>query len=303
MDKITVAPKIIVYKNMLKNPKNTLDFLKSTEAYTEKTGLFEPWRNWEANWFGKITEIMTDGVLYEINDFDDEELKKQKIVLNEIRNVYIDVLNDYASIYKNDTDWPDFIKSWDNFPNEPWVYIKEIGILKYNSEQNEDMANYPLAMHYHTDYNSSDAESRSSKLVITVTMYLNDDYEGGEISLYDPNSNSVYNYKPKAGDVTVFPSGMNYYHGVLPFQGNNRYLIRMIMLYYYEGSEKWLRNEKEYGPDLWKKMEKERLEKAYHDCINITNIVLPGQTEQNPNFKSIYVKKDPIYIDGTKNDK
>ena len=178
MNKIVIAPKINVYRNMFNDLEDTLRFLKSTEQYTEKTGVMEPWKDWEANWFGKMAEIVTDG-FYEIKEYDDEETKKQKNIFNEIKNIYVNVLNDYASMYKDEEGWPTFITSWENFPTDPWDYVREIGILKYNKNQPEHKAKYPLAMHYHMDYNSSDEESRNSKLIITVTFYLNDDYEGG----------------------------------------------------------------------------------------------------------------------------
>jgi molybdopterin converting factor small subunit len=77
-------------------------------------------------------------------------------------------------------------------------------------------------------------------------MYLNDDYEGGEIEfrLFDglyhemktEDSNFIdlknnktiegFNYKPKAGDIVIFPSDIPYYHGIKKIVKGNKLLIR-----------------------------------------------------------------------------
>ena len=61
-------------------------------------------------------------------------------------------------------------------------------------------------------------------LQFSTVMYLNDDYEGGEI--FFPNQN--FSYKPKAGDVVMFPcGGTEYQHGVNKVTSGKRYTIAM----------------------------------------------------------------------------
>ena len=54
---------------------------------------------------------------------------------------------------------------------------------------------------------------------IATLVYLNDDYEGGE--LYFPNQE--IQFKPKAGAAYFFPGDMNYVHGVTEIKSGIRY--------------------------------------------------------------------------------
>jgi hypothetical protein len=54
-----------------------------------------------------------------------------------------------------------------------------------------------------------------------VVLYLNDDYEGGEI--YYPKLD--IQYKPKAGDMIIHPGSEEYAHGVRDISNGTRYVI------------------------------------------------------------------------------
>jgi hypothetical protein len=54
---------------------------------------------------------------------------------------------------------------------------------------------------------------------IATIIYLNDDYEGGE--LYFPNQE--IQFKPKRGAAYFFPGDMNYIHGITPIKSGIRY--------------------------------------------------------------------------------
>jgi hypothetical protein len=58
---------------------------------------------------------------------------------------------------------------------------------------------------------------------ITTLIYLNDDYEGGEI--YFPEHG--ISIKPEAGDLVCFPDNENYVHGVMPVISGTRYASPM----------------------------------------------------------------------------
>jgi len=57
--------------------------------------------------------------------------------------------------------------------------------------------------------------------IMTVMMYPNDDYEGGEV--YFPRQD--IEIKPTAGDVIVFPSGFAFPHGTKPVKSGTRYCV------------------------------------------------------------------------------
>jgi hypothetical protein len=54
---------------------------------------------------------------------------------------------------------------------------------------------------------------------IATLIYLNDDYEGGEI--YFPDLG--LEYKPKAGDLVMFPDNPHFVHGVKPILSGTRF--------------------------------------------------------------------------------
>lgn len=60
-----------------------------------------------------------------------------------------------------------------------------------------------------------------SKRSISVLIYLNDDYEGGEIEF--PNFN--LKFKPKAGTLVLFPSNYAYGHIAHPVTSGTKYVI------------------------------------------------------------------------------
>jgi predicted 2-oxoglutarate/Fe(II)-dependent dioxygenase YbiX len=80
-------------------------------------------------------------------------------------------------------------------------------------------------------------------------MYLNADYEGGEIDFrifndrddkmritggellpLDANYGEIpaIMYKPQAGDLIIFPSRVPYYHGVRRVSTGTKYFVRMF---------------------------------------------------------------------------
>ena len=60
-----------------------------------------------------------------------------------------------------------------------------------------------------------------SSRVLSVLLYLNDDYEGGEIEFRHSN----LKFKPKAGSVLFFPSNFLYVHEVYPVTKGPRYAL------------------------------------------------------------------------------
>jgi SM-20-related protein len=62
---------------------------------------------------------------------------------------------------------------------------------------------------------------------LTTLLFLNDDYEGGEVEfchLRYKNGKRVI-HKPKAGEMIVFPSHGLFAHEVKPVYGNNRFAV------------------------------------------------------------------------------
>lgn len=292
IDKLVVFPRVVIYKNLLNNVDSILNMVKKSETYNEKTYLFSPWNSWNGNWSGLATQI--DGSRHAIIDSDDEPAKMQKLFFKNVFEAFDIASKDFLNEYAGHGEWPKYITNWDLSNDKVWNEAG-ISILKYD-HPTEEQTKMDLAMNYHTDTNHEDMDSPGHKLTITVTMYLNDDYEGGEISFYDDTTKSVYNYKPRAGDITVFPSFAPYYHGVLPFDGPSRYLLRMFVTYYNPGSEEWFANLNKYGESEWLKIEKERLSRGHQNGSNLIHISYDESEPNHSRFRTYLASGQPVWI-------
>lgn len=247
MNKISLYPKVNVYQNSLSDPKKFIDLLKKSETFTEDNYFFKPWEDWYG--FGSFMNIgMPNPSDVLLLTTEDEYEKTQKDFIEEIRHIFFN----YVEQYKEEWDF--------NLPN--W-HPNGISICKYDETKNH----HRLAMNYHTDYNGWDKHKPGLKYGVTCTIYINDDYVGGGISFLDQENGDVIDYKPKAGDVLMFPSAEPYYHGVAAVKSGQKYLVRLFWSYYDEGSKEWQENEKKYGKEKWAQMEQDRYEKEKQSGI------------------------------------
>lgn len=108
-----------------------------------------------------------------------------------------------------------------------------------------------LTLPFHTDFYQADEFVEGPKAEYTVTIYLNDDYEGGEIDYrifngketevrlvdgdlvaIDPSYGDIPKiaYRPQAGDIIIFPSRPPFYHGVRRVQTGTKRFVRMFWM-------------------------------------------------------------------------
>lgn len=246
MNKHELMPNVLVYRDVFENINDVVDLIKKTE---EDSNLIGAWENWSA--LGKMKLLF-------LHDLDNYSLSNsQKYIISEIYDSYYFVLKDYIKTRTDFKIWPDYIKNWNLNSNNNFIE-SEIGLLKHDAS-NEDL----LAMHYHTDSHEWDKESAGKHFMITVTIYPNDDYDNGEISFFKEDTKEILKYKPKAGDIVVFPSVWPYFHGVYPAKKHPKYLIRMFLFYNYEGSNEWHNNLIKYGKEEWLRMEEENFKKEF----------------------------------------
>jgi len=252
MNKITLYPRVNVYQNAIPKHKDYVDLLEKSQLQEPKH-LFTGWSDWYG--FGIMMNLgMTNDHSYSKDwdgkslDLTDEYAVKQMEFLTDLDNVFYSVTKDYIDQYSI------------TLPN--W-HPSGFSICKYYETSDENH----LAMHYHTDYVGANAEAPGLKFAITCTMYLNDDYEGGGLSFLEEETGDVVDYKPKAGDVVVFPSGdpitgaSHYFHGVDKISNGDKYLIRTFWQYEYEGSKAWWEGHDKYGKTEWEKINKDKLKK------------------------------------------
>ncbi len=110
-----------------------------------------------------------------------------------------------------------------------------------------------------TDMEGNPSAWEKSKLV--CLLYINDDYEGGELDFRDHD----ISIKPVAGQLITFPGGFKNIHQVLPVKGSTRHTIGAFWdyaesTYSEERMKEWeeeiqkVREEQKVMQDEWKEM-------------------------------------------------
>ncbi len=237
-------PKVWVYRSAIKDPEVLLEKLKN----------LPDWRQWWV--FGEIT----DALGAKDSEWDAFPTPEQ--------------WSEHLAEVATSSRFPELTKEIENyFYAASANYVEELGIsLDSWMHQAPSFAVYKeeggvtdeMSMHYHTDWQPEKEEARGYKFRVTCTMYLNGDYDGGELAFLlrddrNDDSNDIrFDYKPTAGDILIFPAIEPFYHGVKRLRKGNRYFIRNFWLEYFPGTPEWLAGEAEYGPEEWANMEKIR---------------------------------------------
>lgn len=292
-NKINIFKDLVVYKKFLSNVEEIFKTVTDSELYEKTEYVIKPWGNWAGNWVGKATQLDVNPMSLE-KPTNNIAVRENKFLFDMFDHYFV-ALKDYLKSNAENMVWPEWVENFD-FTNDSVWMPSGITLLKYDEpDYSSDFDYSKPAMNYHTDANNYDEESNDTKQILTVTFYLNDNYEGGEISFYDSINNLVYDYKPSAGDVTIFPSGLPFYHGVNPFSGGPRYLARMFFMYMHPGTPEWHLNKEKYGEDVWKEMERKRLEEHYYSGGNLLEISYDGKTTTH--FKKAFPKQKPIKVE------
>lgn len=227
-EKVIVAPQIVIYKNIFKNSSDLINILQK-EC---KESLISPWEKWYDNGYRKELIFYKNNF---IKEFDSKNIKIEKKIAKEFCDILEFIRKDYFKDFgKNNAIWPKFIKNWNALLEEPVGYSisffrYDILMAKMRNNQNN------LFMDYHIDEFPILNSVKSIKYVATINVYLNDDYEGGELCMYDSISNKSYMYKPKPGDAIIMPSTSPFYHAVKNFYKKDRYFMRSFFSYHVNG--------------------------------------------------------------------
>lgn len=88
------------------------------------------------------------------------------------------------------------------------VYYEAFNFVKYEGEG--------------THFNIHADHGPAYNCTVSAVIYINDDYEGGDLKF--PRLDNLV-YKPKAGDIAVFPSNYIYEHASLPMVSGTKYCV------------------------------------------------------------------------------
>lgn len=183
---------IIYYENVLSDPYGFIDKIEFLDKANENSSNIGKWQTWSASNSDQKYGISKDGIFSNMQYLTEEDIETSLI------SYTIKAISDLCfANYKKNTG-VDILKLPDYF-----------SIRKYDT--GADMGK-------HVD---SEDPTDKSHPVVSGVLYLNDDYEGGEI--YFPEQN--IKIKPSAGSMIMFPSYRPYFHHPLEITSGNKYMI------------------------------------------------------------------------------
>lgn len=307
MNKISLMPQVNIYQGIFSDEdldfllneikKSQIDYQEIEETDPEESALrdfhgpqpedrndgstIKTWTPWYSYGLRSIWSHQND------ESKNINQIKGYHIIDNVIKTVH----DDYVKDWSQNGQWTYDIKNWEKGTG--------LSFSTYEILQHKMNPDKKYTIHVHTDWHNHRSDEPGPKQIITYTLYLNDDYEGGEIDFVDENNQHVYVYKPKRGDVTVFPSGQPYWHGARGVtSGNPKIFIRTFSVYTFKGTEEWNQGCLNWGATRWVRMESERVDKWNSEGNVGRQLVYSGEEpNESLRLKPIFVKSES-YIDG-----
>lgn len=211
---------VYYYKNVLEDPKKLISILEETES-KEYAKLFSKWVPW-GSCSGPMYEY---GNQKKITYLNKHEISQRSSGLEMEKTFYVvdQIMGSMEKVCKD--------------------YAEKIGELaKPLLMQNVEIKKYEAGTFMGAHYDQQEGDQR---LKYSLVMYLNDDYEGGELSFnvkpgiitgtenaaredfLDPNNNDkiMFHIKPEAGSVIIFPSTSPYNHTAHLVKSGFKYMV------------------------------------------------------------------------------
>ena len=180
-----LAPGILVYKNVFKNPDKLVSDIENLYESSWKNAKIASGKEDETN-----TSIRDTSIFVLQGESDLTSIEQDKLFYS-IKEPMMQCLEDYASFFSIGIE---------NLTSDAWH------VLKYDHDQHFDS---------HAD------DSPRFPRTVSITAYLNDSYTGGELEYKHFN----LKWKPEKGDVLIFPSNYVYNHKVHPVDTGLRYAV------------------------------------------------------------------------------
>ena len=267
---------ICVYRKLLPNHEYLLRTIHNSEQIHKGKYIYEEWTDWLS--FGKYSsekrELISEPIT--INDGFQTEFR-----LHESLGLATSCA---ISNYVTSNNVP--------LPDSSFITTPSLARYRLIQERSEDALFGNLAMGYHSDFQIESMGSPGEKFLITCITYLGDDYDGGEIQFFVLGK--VFTYKPKSGDILVFPSGSPlfpggkpYFHSVKCVTRGNKIMARNFLKYPFAGTEEWHENVTKYGIEEWTEINKNnaKLLRPYVLLdIHGNGTIMPSVVEKYKNF-------------------
>lgn len=191
-----LGTEIWYWENALSFPEHLKDFIDKIDEEPDSYSRISKWENWTASdnsslVYGK-TKTINRSALKTTTGSDIVD-KKTLYIANSFLMAFQMCTDRYLDARKLDKN--KYNLSLDRIPIKAWNEGQSMGPHFDGQDGNKDLA-------------------------FSLVAYVNDDYEGGEISF--PNHNVTI--KPKAGSLIMFPSQEPYIHEVKPIVSGTRYM-------------------------------------------------------------------------------
>lgn len=190
MIKEILHPQIHYYKNVIKNPELLIKELENMDSYQTEISQISSWREWNASnsniAYGKLKRCFLN-MFQNVTDADRSNFKICSIISHNA----LAIAEEYASYCNIDLGYL------------PVCF----DINKYNTD---------VHMGAHVDA----YDGASDKSTVSMVIYLNDNYLGGEIEFPDHG----ISIKPEAGSVIVF-SSEGILHDPKPTISGTKYMV------------------------------------------------------------------------------
>lgn len=201
-----LADGFVYYKNIYENPLQIINKIEELEAKMEpliKDGSYpytrSYWEDWdyqthEGNtlifckkaWFPNPNNIDSNDIFY------NEKMEIGKALFSGLENAY----NHYSTVL--------YPYAGRNIKGD----VDQVSVLKYEK----------------SGYLPEHIDQGISSRVLSVVAYLNDDYEGGEITFTSIGNNGI-TIKPEAGSAVFFPSNFVGSHVISEIKNGIRYAV------------------------------------------------------------------------------
>jgi predicted 2-oxoglutarate/Fe(II)-dependent dioxygenase YbiX len=178
--------KISYYKNVIENPKSLINLIEESDKNLNDHTSIPVWQEWIASGDEKYVFGYQKRFSSSVESDTDQDIQKINYIL---KKAIVDSSEDYSKYYSINIG-----------------SLMPLSISKYSTGKS-------MGPHV-DDYNNGDDPN------ISVVLYLNDNYEGGEINF--PNQDITI--KPEAGSIVIFPSVEPYYHQSLPVISGIKYM-------------------------------------------------------------------------------
>lgn len=256
-----IYPGIMIFRNGISEPEKIIEAVSN-------------YKDW-AKWYDIGEQILFNPTFYhqfqnfptteEWNKSQNEQVERilpEELngLIKTLENAFFESTQYYINYYNYKlSNW---LHAGSNILRYEGRIAKDYELEKINNKNNEDGDKYDttkgqaggtkqMTLPFHTDFYQRDEFEPGLKAEYTITMYLNEDYDGGEIDfrIFNGNENDMrvvdgelkstdlnyeeipkIMYKPQAGDIIIFPSRVPYYHGVRRVTTGTKYFARMFWM-------------------------------------------------------------------------